>query len=63
MATSYLILDEYLCFLDKGDGQEKQSSSILEVRVDKALQEVRWDEQAFKARGGFYEWTKDVDTD
>ncbi|KAK5165806.1 uncharacterized protein LTR77_008729 [Saxophila tyrrhenica] len=25
MASSYLILDEYLCFLDKGSGKEKQS--------------------------------------
>ncbi|KAI1458205.1 hypothetical protein F4805DRAFT_474642 [Annulohypoxylon moriforme] len=60
MASSYLILDEYLCFLDKGSGVEKQSRSILEVGVQRALSEVRWDRKAFSQRGGMYEWTKDV---
>ncbi|KAK7017686.1 hypothetical protein R3P38DRAFT_3320437 [Favolaschia claudopus] len=60
MASSYLILDEYLCFLDKGAGREKQSRCILEVGVQAALEEVRWDEEAFRARGGEYDWTKDV---
>ncbi|KAK7018335.1 hypothetical protein R3P38DRAFT_2982267 [Favolaschia claudopus] len=60
MASSYLILDEYLCFLDKGAGREKQSRCILEVGVQAALEEVRWDEEAFRARGGEYDWSKDV---
>ncbi len=60
MASSYLILDEYLCFLDKGAGAEKQSRSILEVGVHRALSEVRWDQEAFSKRGGMYDWTKDV---
>ncbi|KAI0116377.1 hypothetical protein GGR51DRAFT_555397 [Nemania sp. FL0031] len=60
MASSYLILDEYLCFLDKGAGVEKQSRSILEVGVQEALSEIYWDRDAFKERGGMYEWTKDV---
>ncbi|KAI0865331.1 hypothetical protein F4860DRAFT_527013 [Xylaria cubensis] len=60
MASSYLILDEYLCFLDKGAGVEKQSRSILEVGVQRALSEIHWDEKAFKQRGGMYEWSKDV---
>lgn len=59
MASSYLILDEYLCFLDKGDGREKQSSCILDVGVKKALAEVYWDEAAFKSRGGVYDWSKE----
>jgi radical S-adenosyl methionine domain-containing protein 2 len=63
MASSYLILDEYLCFLDKGAGGEKQSRSILEVGVQRALGEVRWDQDAFRERGGLYEWTKDVSRD
>ena len=33
MASSYLILDEYLCFLDKGGAKEKQSACILKVGV------------------------------
>ncbi|KAJ8133170.1 hypothetical protein O1611_g450 [Lasiodiplodia mahajangana] len=60
MASSYLILDEYLCFLDKGAGVEKQSRSILEVGVQEALSEIYWDRDAFRKRGGMYEWTKDV---
>jgi radical S-adenosyl methionine domain-containing protein 2 len=60
MASSYLILDEYLCFLDKGSGREKQSRCILDVGVQAALDEVRWDQDAFRARGGMYEWSKDV---
>ncbi|KAJ6457513.1 radical S-adenosyl methionine domain-containing protein 2 [Mycena vitilis] len=60
MASSYLILDEYLCFLDKGPGREKQSRCILDVGVQTALGEVRWDQNAFQARGGMYEWTKDT---
>ncbi|KAK7910766.1 hypothetical protein PG985_013247 [Apiospora marii] len=59
MASSYLLLDEYLCFLDKGAGVEKQSSSILEVGVQKALSQVYWDQKAFKERGGIFEWSKD----
>ncbi|KAI2620819.1 hypothetical protein GGS21DRAFT_412897 [Xylaria nigripes] len=60
MASSYLILDEYLCFLDKGKGIEKQSRSILDVGVQEALKEVHWDQEAFNERGGMYEWTKNV---
>jgi radical S-adenosyl methionine domain-containing protein 2 len=58
MKRSYLILDEYMRFLDKGDGEEKASESILDVGVRKAMTEVRWDRIAFVERGGFYDWTK-----
>lgn len=58
MASSYLILDEYLCFLDKGSGVEKQSKCILEVGVRQALEEIRWDREAFRARGGEYDCSK-----
>ena len=58
MASSYLNLDERMCFLDKGEGQLKKSRSILEVGVKAAMEEVVWDKQAFKARGGIYDWTK-----
>ena len=34
MKSSYLILDEYMRFLDKGDGEEKASDSILNVGVE-----------------------------
>ena len=61
MASSYLILDEYLCFLDKCDGKEKQSSCISDVGVVQALEEVRWDREAFLNRGGVYDWSKELD--
>ena len=54
MKSSYLILDEYMRFLDKGDGEEKASDSILNVGVQKALEDIRWDEKDFKERKGDY---------
>jgi radical S-adenosyl methionine domain-containing protein 2 len=57
MSSSYLILDEYLCFLDKGDGLEGKSDSVLKIGVAKALQQVKWDEESFYARGGIYDWS------
>ena len=56
MAKSYLILDEYMRFLDR-DGRQP-SGSILEVGVLNALNSVFWDEKAFKDRGGVYDWTR-----
>lgn len=63
MASSYLIVDEYLRFLDKGSGKETASESILEVGVEKAMKQVRWDQKAYQERGGVYEWTKEEETD
>ncbi|KAF1842325.1 radical SAM enzyme [Cucurbitaria berberidis CBS 394.84] len=56
MAKSYLILDEYMRFLDR-DGR-KPSEPILQVGVNKALESVYWDEGAFKERGGIYDWSR-----
>jgi radical S-adenosyl methionine domain-containing protein 2 len=61
MKGSYLILDENMRFLDKGDGEEKASESILDVGVRKAMTQVRWERNAFVERGGFYDWTKASD--
>jgi radical S-adenosyl methionine domain-containing protein 2 len=61
MASSYLILDEYMCFLDKGKGKEKQSRSILNVGVAQALREVHFDKAAFVRRGGEYPWSKETE--
>jgi radical S-adenosyl methionine domain-containing protein 2 len=58
MKGSYLILDEFMRFLDKGDGEEKASQSLLDVGVKKAMSQVRWDRSTFEKRGGFYDWTK-----
>jgi radical S-adenosyl methionine domain-containing protein 2 len=56
MAKSYLILDEYMCFLDR-DGRQP-SPSILEVGVQSALSSVYWDEDSFEKRGGVYDWQR-----
>jgi radical S-adenosyl methionine domain-containing protein 2 len=61
MASSYLILDEFLCFLDKGSGKERQSRPILDVGVSEALAEIKFDKDAFVRRGGLYAWSKEVD--
>ncbi|KAF6809783.1 radical s-adenosyl methionine domain-containing protein 2 [Colletotrichum sojae] len=58
MAGSYLLLDEKLRFLDKGDGPMKKSDSLLDVGVKRAMQQVAWDKSAFDKRGGIYEWQK-----
>lgn len=57
MAKSYLILDEYMRFLDR-DGREP-SKSILEIGVKEALQKVTWDKQNFMERGGVYDWARE----
>ncbi|TFA99677.1 Radical S-adenosyl methionine domain-containing protein 2 [Trichoderma ghanense] len=56
MARSYLILDEYMRFLDRNG--KSPSESILKVGVRDALKAVFWDEQAFLERGGLYDWNK-----
>ncbi|PGH00002.1 hypothetical protein AJ80_09239 [Polytolypa hystricis UAMH7299] len=58
MAKSYLLLDEYMRFLDKGNGVEKTSESILDVPVEKALSQVEWDVESFEKRGGIYDWKR-----
>lgn len=58
MASSYLLLDEYMCFLDKGEGMMTKSDSILDVGVGLAMQQVKWDRKGFMERGGIYDWSK-----
>lgn len=62
MRDSYLILDEYMRFLDKGNGNES-SPSILKVGVNAALRWVFWDQKGFVERGGFYDWTREKGTE
>ncbi|KAI9763322.1 MAG: hypothetical protein M1840_000587 [Geoglossum simile] len=56
MKSWYLILDEYMRFLNKGTGSP--TPSILEVGVKEALKHVYWDQKSFYDRGGIYEWSK-----
>jgi radical S-adenosyl methionine domain-containing protein 2 len=57
MRSSYLILDEYMRFLNKGTGSPTRS--ILDVGVTAALRSVHWDEHNFYSRGGVYDWAKE----
>ena len=54
MKSSYIIIDEKMRFLDKGDGEETCSESILDVGVEKALENIIYDEEEFKKRKGDY---------
>ncbi|XP_036119253.1 radical S-adenosyl methionine domain-containing protein 2 isoform X1 [Molossus molossus] len=58
MKDSYLILDEYMRFLNCRKGRKDPSKSILDVGVDEAIKFSGFDEKAFLTRGGKYVWSK-----
>ena len=58
MRNSYLILDEYMRFLDNSYGRKDPSKSILDVGVKAALDNSGFDEEMFVKRGGKYKWSK-----
>jgi radical S-adenosyl methionine domain-containing protein 2 len=58
MQNSYLILDEYMRFLNCEDGKKEPSESILEVGVEKALEKAGFDDRMFITRNGVYDWSK-----
>ncbi|XP_060081106.1 S-adenosylmethionine-dependent nucleotide dehydratase RSAD2-like isoform X2 [Ylistrum balloti] len=58
MRNSYLILDEYMRFLDCTRGGKDPSKSILDVGVADALMFSGFDESMFFKRGGKYKWSK-----
>lgn len=58
MRDSYLILDEYMRFLDCTQGRKDPSRSILDVGVEEAIQFSGFDEKMFFKRGGKYVWSK-----
>ncbi|KAI1954171.1 hypothetical protein LOZ57_000521 [Ophidiomyces ophidiicola] len=60
MKSSYLLMDEYMRFINKGVGAP--SPSILDVGVMEALRQVYRDAENFHQRGGIYDWsTKTAD--
>ncbi|KPP76271.1 hypothetical protein Z043_104394, partial [Scleropages formosus] len=59
MRDSYLILDEYMRFLDCRGGRKDPSKSILDVGVENAIQFSGFDEKMFLKRGGKYVWSKE----
>ncbi|XP_045475706.1 radical S-adenosyl methionine domain-containing protein 2-like [Harmonia axyridis] len=60
MQNSYLILDEYMRFLDCRNGSKVPSKSILDIGVENALKFSGFDEAMFKKRGGIYKWSKEA---
>ncbi|KAM9777364.1 S-adenosylmethionine-dependent nucleotide dehydratase RSAD2 [Neosynchiropus ocellatus] len=58
MRNSYLILDEYMRFLDCREGRKDPSKSILDVGVKEAINFSGFDEKMFLKRGGKYVWSK-----
>lgn len=58
MRDSYLILDEYMRFLNCRNGKKEPSASLLDVGVRQALLGSGFDERAFRERGGVYVWSK-----
>ncbi|PSN36004.1 Radical S-adenosyl methionine domain-containing protein 2 [Blattella germanica] len=58
MLNSYLILDEYMRFLNCQEGKKQPSPSILDVGVASALDHSGFDEDMFFKRGGVYKWSK-----
>lgn len=59
MKSSYIIVDEYLRFLSKGDVY-KESASILDVDdINSLLQSTDYEHNTFIERGGEYDWKKE----
>ncbi|XP_006108914.2 radical S-adenosyl methionine domain-containing protein 2, partial [Myotis lucifugus] len=58
MKDSYLILDEYMRFLNCREGRKDPSRSILDVGVQEAIKFSGFDEATFLKRGGKYAWSK-----
>ncbi|KAM4866764.1 S-adenosylmethionine-dependent nucleotide dehydratase RSAD2 [Thomomys bottae] len=58
MKDSYLILDEYMRFLNCRNGRKDPSKSILDVGVQEAIKFSGFDEKMFLKRGGKYVWSK-----
>ncbi|KAG8512368.1 Radical S-adenosyl methionine domain-containing protein 2, partial [Galemys pyrenaicus] len=58
MKDSYLILDEYMRFLNCQNGRKDPSKSILDVGVEEAIKFSGFDEKMFLKRGGKYIWSK-----
>nr|XP_032815191.1 radical S-adenosyl methionine domain-containing protein 2 [Petromyzon marinus] len=58
MRDSYLILDEYMRFLNCTGGAKEPTCSVLDVGVESAIQHSGFDERMFLQRGGKYVWSK-----
>ena len=53
---SYAMVDPAGRFFDNATGEHNYSSPILEIGVEKAIEQVNFDLKKFTARGGIYNW-------
>lgn len=55
---SYVMVDPAGRFFDNLDGKHFYSDPILEVGINKAYNQMRYDDLKFEGRGGIYEWER-----
>ncbi|CAE7235272.1 Rsad2 [Symbiodinium sp. CCMP2592] len=58
MKDSYLILDEFMRFLNCTGGAKTPTASLRDVPVISALKGAGFDSKMFHTRGGVYDWTR-----
>mmetsp|Transcript_94025 Transcript_94025/g.223783 ORF Transcript_94025/g.223783 Transcript_94025/m.223783 type:complete len:199 (+) Transcript_94025:869-1465(+) len=58
MKDSYLILDEFMRFLNCTGGAKTPTASLRDVPVISALKGAGFDSKMFLTRGGVYDWTR-----
>lgn len=56
MTGSYAMVDPAGRFFDNTAGHYRYSRSILDVGIDEAWRDIRFDAQRFEERGGVYDW-------
>ena len=56
MTESYVMIDPAGRFFDNAQGFYKYSAPILEVSMEKALEQISIDSERFRQRGGEYDW-------
>ena len=62
MRNSYLILDEYMRFLDNTGGSKTPSLSLLDVGMEAAMDMAGFDQDMFLKRGGKYKCSKQANS-
>lgn len=55
MTSSYLLLDEDMCILDKSESMMANSEPILKMGVQRAREHSVWDNSSFVNQGGIYD--------
>lgn len=55
---SYAMVDPAGRFFDNAEGKHNYSNPILEIGIDKAIEQVNYNFAKFISRGGIYEWTR-----